>query len=281
MDRLGLIAGGGGLPMRLAAHCRETGRPVFVLRLRGMADASLSDYPNAEIGLGEAGKALRLLKTNGCGAVCLAGLVRRPDFKSLRLDMRGLSLLPRVISAARQGDDALLRVLLEELEAEGLRVEGAHEVMGELTLAGGALGRHSPGPEHQADIQRALEVARAIGRLDIGQGAVVCEGLVLAVEAQEGTDDMLRRVAELPAAIRGAAGHRRGVLAKAPKPAQEMRVDLPTIGPETLEGAARAGLAGIVGEAGRVLVLERESLVSSADRLGLFVVGVAAADPAA
>jgi DUF1009 family protein len=121
-----------------------------------------------------------------------------------------------------------------------------------------------------------MEVARAVGRLDVGQGAVACDGLVLAVEAQEGTDAMLRRVAELPASIRGVPGKPRGVLAKAPKPIQDTRVDLPTIGPFTVQRAAVAGLAGIAGEAGKVLVLDREELIRTADELGLFVIGIPA-----
>jgi UDP-2,3-diacylglucosamine hydrolase len=130
-----------------------------------------------------------------------------------------------------------------------------------------------------ADVERALQIARDIGRLDIGQGAVVCDGLVLAVEAQEGTDAMLGRVADLPAAIRGAPDAPRGVLAKTPKPIQEERVDLPTIGLGTLHAVARAGLAGVVGEAGRLLVLDREAVIGLADELGVFILGVDSAGP--
>ena len=204
----------------------------------------------------------------------LVGTVDRPDFKSLTPDLRGLMALPGVIAAARQGDDALLRQLLGEFEKEGFVVEGAHEVMGDLTLAAGPLGAVAPTDEQMADVQHALRVARAIGQLDVGQGAVVCEGLVLAVEAQEGTDAMLRRVAELPRNIRGSADAPRGVLAKAPKPIQETRIDLPTIGLGTIQRAAQAGLAGVAGEVGRLLVLDREAVIALADELGLFVVGV-------
>jgi hypothetical protein len=150
--------------------------------------------------------------------------------------------------------------------------------MGELALAAGPLGAHAPGEAHGADIAKAVEVARAIGALDIGQGAVVCDGLVLAVEAQEGTDAVLRRVAELAPDLRGTPQRRRGVLAKVAKPIQEDRVDLPTIGLATVEGAARAGLAGIVGVAGRTLVLERAKVIAAADAAGLFVAGVADPD---
>ncbi|MFO0020624.1 MAG: UDP-2,3-diacylglucosamine diphosphatase [Alphaproteobacteria bacterium] len=275
--RLGLIAGGGDLPLQIARHCVETGRPLFVVRLRGFADPSMDAFPGEVVGLAEVGRCIRVLKAAGCEAVCLAGNVARPDFAALKPDLRGMAMLPRLVLEARRGDDALLRAVLDEFRKEGFAIEGAHEVRSDLVLGAGVLGRHAPDTAHQADIRRALEIARRIGELDIGQGAVVCDGLVLAVEAQEGTDAMLRRVAEEVApALRGEAGRRRGVLAKAPKPIQETRVDLPTIGPATVRGAARAGLAGLVGEAGRTLVLDREDLVALADELGLFVLGVEA-----
>lgn len=274
MRKLGLIAGGGGLPAEIAERCRAAGRPYFVVRLRGFADEGTAGHPSTEIGLAELGKCFKALKKEGCEAVCLAGQVDRPDFGKLKPDMRGLAALPGVIAAARHGDDAMLRRVLEEFRKEGFEIEGAHEAAGSMTLGLGRLGRLEPGPEHREDIERALTVARAIGRLDVGQGAVACDGLVLAVEAQEGTDGMLRRVAELPEAIRGRPGAMRGVLAKAAKPIQEIRVDLPTIGVATVQRAAKAGLAGIVGEAGRLLVVDREATVAMADELGLFIIGV-------
>ncbi len=274
MRKLGLIAGGGTLPVEIAEHCEKAGRPLFVVRLKGFAGLDLSKWDGAEIGLAEIGKCFKALKAAGCEAVCLAGNVSRPDFASLKPDMKGLTLLPAAIAAARKGDDALLRLLVQEFEKEGFAVEGADEVMGDLRLPLGLLGRRAPSAEDAADVGRALEVARAIGRHDIGQGAVVCRGLVLAVEAQEGTDAMLARVAELPQALRGRAGAPLGVLAKAPKPIQETRVDLPTIGLATVQGVARAGLAGIVGEAGRLLVLDREAVAALADELGIFIMGV-------
>jgi UDP-2,3-diacylglucosamine hydrolase len=274
VQKLGLIAGGGSLPVEIAEHCQRSGRPLFVIRLKGFAGAGLEPFAGAEVGLAELGKCFKALKRAGCKAVCLAGQVNRPDFATLMPDLRGLAALPAAIAAARKGDDALLRMLVAEFEKEGFAVEGAHEVMDDLGLAAGPLGRHSPAPEHQADIDHALQVARAIGRLDAGQAAVVCRGLVLALEAAEGTDALLARVADLPEALRGRPGAPVGVLAKAPKPTQETRVDLPTIGPATVEAVARAGLAGIVGEAGRLLVLDRDAVIALADDLGLFVLGV-------
>ena len=274
MRKLGLIAGGGSLPVEIAEHCERSGRPLFVVRLKGFAGTDLDPYAGAVVGVAEIGKCIKALRRAGCQAVCLAGNVARPDFSSLAPDFQGLLLLPKVIAAARKGDDALLRLLVGVFEKADFSVEGAHEVMGDLSLPVGLLGRHAPNADAREDSARALVVARSIGALDIGQGAVVSAGIVLAVEAQEGTDAMLERVAALPRHLRGQPGAGRGVLAKAPKPIQETRVDLPTIGVATVQGVARAGLAGIVGEAGHMLVLEREAVVQMADELGLFILGV-------
>jgi DUF1009 family protein len=279
MKKLGLIAGGGGLPVEIAEHCERAGRPLFVVRLKGFAGPELGPYAGAEVGVAELGKCFKALRRAGCEAVCLAGNVSRPDFAALIPDLRGMAVLPAAIAAARKGDDALLRLLVSEFEKEGFAVEGAHEVMDDLGLPAGLLGRCAPSEDQRADAERALQVARAIGQLDVGQAAVVCRGLVLAVEAQEGTDAMLARVAGLPAHLRGRSGAAEGVLAKAPKPIQETRVDLPTIGLATVEAVARAGLAGIVGEAGRLLVLDREAVIELADQLGVFILGVEPGQP--
>jgi DUF1009 family protein len=274
MNKLGLIAGGGALPIVLATHCDAVGRPLFVIRLKGFADHALETFDGVESGLAELGKGISALRHAGCASVCFAGKVDRPDLGALKPDLRGLAALPGAIAAARKGDDGLLTFLIREFEREGFAVEGAHEVMKGLTLAKGAAGRHSPNAEDMEDIGRAIEAARVVGRLDIGQAAVACRGLILALEAQEGTDAMLDRVAGLPDALRGNRERPRGVLAKAAKPGQELRVDLPTIGPETVRRAARAGLAGIVGEAGQLLVLRRPETVGLADEAGLFIWGV-------
>lgn len=273
MRKLGLIAGGGSLPVSLARYCRTQGRPLFVVRLAGFAERELADFDGVDLPLGKLGAAIEALRGAGCEAVCLAGKVSRPDFRNLRPDLRGLAALPGALSAAREGENGLLAYLLAEFEREGFLAEGAHEVMADLVLKPGPLGRRKPRRASQADVERALEAARALGRLDAGQGAVVCNGLILALEAQEGTDAMLARVATLPVALRGTPERRRGVLAKVCKPDQERRVDLPTIGPETVRRAAMAGLEGIVGEAGLTLVVERDEVRALSDELGLFVIG--------
>ena len=243
MRKLGLIAGGGALPLKLAQHCADTARPYFVIRLSGLTEPELAGFAGAEIGVAQLGKGIAALRMAGCEAVCLAGIVARPDLAALKPDLRGLAALPAAIAAARRGDDALLQFLLGEFQKEGFIIEGAHEVMGDLVLPSGPLGSYLPTPAHWLDIDRGLTAARALGALDIGQGVVCCDGLILAVEAQEGTDVMLRRVADLPAAIRGRPDARRGVLVKVAKPGQNLRVDMPTLGPGTVSLAAAAGLA--------------------------------------
>jgi DUF1009 family protein len=273
MSKLGLIAGGGALPVSVAARCEAEGRPVFLVRLAGFADPHLARYPGVDAGLAEIGKVLAALKKAGCTGVCFAGTVSRPDFRTLKPDLRGAALLPGIIAAASKGDDALLRKILSVFEAEGYAIEGADDILGGETLPGGALGAVQPTPEQLTDLKKALYIAEKAGELDIGQGAVVCDGLVLAVEAQEGTDAMLARVASLPTDLRGASSGRKGVLGKAPKPIQDLRVDMPVIGARTIEMAAAAGLAGVGGVAGKLILIDRAGLIQAADRLGLFVWG--------
>ncbi len=283
---LGILAGGGALPITIADGARAAGKGVFILGLKGWAEpAALTRFDHDWVGIGEVGKMLKGLRDHGCDAVAFAGVVRRPDFASLKVDWRGARVLPQLIAAAGQGDDALLRFVVRFFEAEGLVVLGAGDVARRLTAPQGPIGAHAAGEAHRADIARAFEVARALGVFDVGQGAVVCNGLVLAVEAQEGTDAMLRRVADLPEAIRGTSTARRGVLVKTTKPSQERRVDLPTVGVATVHGAAAAGLAGIVVEAGGALIVDRDAVAAAADAAGLFVEGAgataASSDPAA
>ncbi|TRO96113.1 DUF1009 domain-containing protein [Glycocaulis profundi] len=271
--RLGLIAGGGDLPARVAEACAAEGRLGLVVALKGFADPTRYDGA-IERGLGQFGKVIEDLRAAGCDAVCFAGIVTRPDFRTLVPDWGGAKLLPKAVAAAVKGDDALLRVIVGGFEDAGFHVVGAQEVCEGLLAAAGPVGALSPDDAQLADARKALEIAAATGALDIGQGAVVCEGLVLAVEAQEGTDLMLARVAALPEALRGTPQARRGALAKRPKPQQERRIDLPVIGVSTVQGAAKAGLAGIAVPAGGALILGREAVAEAADAAGLYVIGL-------
>lgn len=267
--RLGIIAGGGTLPQRIVRAGRDQGRPLYVAALSGHCAAeTVSGVDHGWFDLAGVGHITEALRRAGCRDVVFAGSVGRPDLARLKPDWQGIKLLPRVIAAAARGDDALLKVLVGYLEEIGFRVVSAEDCLGLDALATpGPLGRLVPDEAARRDIDRAVAIARALGALDVGQGAVVRDLVVLGVEAVEGTDAMLRRAGDLAPPGRG------GVLVKLPKPSQERRVDLPTIGVATVENAAAARLAGIAVEAGGTLVLDRDAVAAAADRLGLFVIG--------
>ena len=277
MATLGIIAGGGELPLAIAESARDAGRDVFILALSG-ADEGLSRFPLENTGIGELGKSLSLLKKHACEEVTFAGRVSRPEWSDLKLDARGALALPKVAAAALKGDDSLMRAMLAIFEKEGFRVVGTADAAPDLIASAGIYGRHKPDPQAQADIAQARDVVRRMGELDIGQAAAVADGLVLAVEAAEGTDAMLERLPLLSKNLRGTPQKRRGVLVKAPKPGQERRVDLPVIGVRTIELASAGGLSGIAVEPGGALIMRKSRIVEAADRLGLFVM---AFEPAA
>lgn len=271
---LGIITGGGELPGAIAESARAQGREVFLLALEGSAaESEVATFPHDWAGIGELGKAFKLLKQAGCADVTFAGRVSRPNFSGLKLDTTGALALPKVVAAAMKGDDVLLRTMIGLCEKEGLRVIGTAEAAPDLLMKTGALGRLAPNSVQKDDIALGVKVVRALGKLDVGQAAAVCEGLVLVVEAAEGTDAMIARIAGLPENVRGKAAKRRGVLVKAPKPGQERRLDLPVIGVHTIKRAAEVGLAGVAVEAGSALVMKRAKVTEAADRLGLFVIG--------
>lgn len=281
LPRLAIVAGGGDLPRRVAEQARRTGRNPFVVGLKGFAEASLlEEFDGPELSVGEIGRLIQLMKKEGCEEMVFAGSLKRPDFSALKLDLKGVQSLPKILAAAKKGDDALLRAVMDVFAEAGFRIVGADDVLNDLLVQAGPLGAMSPGADHWPDIRRAAEVAKISGSLEIGQGAVSCASLILAVEAQEGTDRMLARVAELPVEIRGTPEARRGVLVKRPKPQQERRIDLPTIGVTTVQGAAKAGLAGIAVEAGAALVVDRGNVANAANELGIFIYGFIAAEVA-
>jgi DUF1009 family protein len=268
MTKLGVLAGGGQLPVRVIEACRAAGREFFVLAFEGHTDpATVVDTPHAWVRLGAVGEALRRLHDAQVEEVVLAGPVRRPSLDDLRPDWRGAMFLAKV-GARAFGDDGLLSAVVKELEHEGFRVVGADDVFGNLRTPLGPCGTLIPDAASEGDIRRGIDVLLAIGPLDIGQAVVVQQGIVLGIEAIEGTDALLDRCGGLRRSGRG------GVLVKIAKPGQERRVDLPTIGPGTVQRAAAGGLAGIALEAGRSLIIDRTAVVRAADEAGLFVVGV-------
>ncbi len=269
-ERLGIIAGSGTLPRRLVDRCRNAGRDIFVLALEGEAELSLVEgIPHAWCRPAAGAKALRLLRDNGVTDLVLAGGVRRPTLASLRPDWRAAKFFAKV-GYRMLGDDGLLSAVVKELELEGFHLIGAHQLLDEAELAEGPLGAVTPSKEALADIVRGVAIARALGALDIGQAVVVQQGLVLGVEAIEGTDELVRRCGALR---RDGPG---GVLVKIEKPGQERRIDRPTIGPRTVANAAEAGLLGVAAEAGATMLLDRDEMIRLADAAGLFVVGIRA-----
>jgi len=268
--KLGILAGSGELPLRVIDACRAVGRPVFVLALEGAAKPEdFLDVPCAVVRIGSAAEGLRLLRENGVEELVMAGPVRRPTLASLRPDWRAAKMFAR-IGLRAMGDDGLLSAVIKEFELEGFRVVGVHSILESLLAPEGALGAIAPDPQACADIERGLEVARALGAVDVGQAVVVQQGIVLGLEAAEGTDALIERAGRLQGEGPG------GILIKATKPGQERRADLPTVGVATVNACARAGLRGIAVEAGMALVIDRTVVSAAADGAGLFVVGVKA-----
>ena len=260
-DKLGIVAGSGQLPGQLAAQCRAVGRDHYIVAIKGHADpAIIGDTPHSWIRLGEGGRVREIV---------FAGAVRRPSLLELRPDGRTAKFFAR-LGKAWIGDDSLLSALVKELEGDGFRVVAPETLLQEGLAVAGPYGRHAPDEAAAADIQRGLSVLSALAAQDVGQSVVVQQGIVLGMEAAEGTDALIKRCSSL---------HRegpRGVLIKAHKTGQERRVDLPVVGAATMRAAIEADLQGIAIEAGGTLVFERDEMIELADRAGLFLVGVQA-----
>ncbi len=272
---LAIICGGGSLPFAVAEAAQRSGRPVVLFPLQGIADpARVEAHPHHWIGAAQFGRFRRLARSAGCRDVVMIGAVVRPTVAQLWPDLATLRLLPRLVGVFRGGDDHLLKGIAAIFEESGFRLVGAHEIAPEIAMPPGCIGRVQPDGRDRADIARGLAVLRATGPFDIGQAVVVADQRVLAIEGAEGTDLMLERLADLRAKGHVRAPKGAGVLVKAPKPGQDRRLDLPSIGPRTVEGAARAGLAGIAVVAGSAVVAEIGQIATLADRVGLFVAGV-------
>ncbi len=274
-DSVAVIAGGGLLPYHVMQSLEAQGRTVFVVAIRGEACPEVLDRSDAELGWGEIGRLFKFLVRNDCQEVILIGSIsRRPDFTSIVGDLGTLKRLPKIMKAMLGGDDSLLTKVIGLFEVEGFAVIGIKDAAPELLAGTGALGNISPSEADLTDMALAVEATRRLGDLDIGQAAVAVGGRVVAVEGAEGTDAMLQRCADLRANGRIKSRGRLGVLAKTVKPNQDLRVDLPTIGPRTVELVASAGLSGIGVEAGGALIADRETTLAAADAAGIFIYGI-------
>lgn len=268
--KLGIIAGGGTIPQMLIDECLAQGIDFTVLAIEGNADKNLfakADFPYQWIRIGQAGTGFKHFAEQKVQDVVMIGTIRRPSFFDLVPDLRTTAFFAKV-GAKALGDDGILRALVNEIEKEGMTVKGIHEVMPELLIKSGILTRHKPSKRDLTDIKRGIEAALALGQLDIGQAVVVQQGLVLGVEAIEGTDELLRRCKD----YRRKGGG--GVLVKLRKPQQDLRIDLPTIGPRSVERAHESALEGLVVHAGNGLVVDEQETIALADKYGMFIIGV-------
>jgi UDP-2,3-diacylglucosamine hydrolase len=276
---VGILAGGGSLPREIAEAVVARGGAVQIVALAGESDADFSGFPVTPVGWAQVGAMVRALKSANTSQLVIVGSVRRPDLGALRPDLGFLRNLPailRIITAG--GDDGVLTRVVRFFEGQGFHVVGPATVAPQLVVGAGPLGRVSASSEAAADIARGFAVVRALGPFDVGQAVAVARGRVEAIEGAENTDAMLARLGKQ----RAGAGESSptGVLVKRPKPGQELRIDMPAIGPATVEAVANAGLAGIAVLAGGTLAAERLALVALANERGVFVQGVEDQDAA-
>ena len=269
--KLGIIAGGGDLPKQVMDWCRAHNRPYYALAIHGNAEERY--FPEEEskffewIRIGQAGTGFKRFKEEGVKEVVLIGTIKRPTLAELVPDLRTAAFFAK-LGLKAIGDDGILRALVKEIEADGMKVVGIQEVVPDLLARHGVLTKKKPDKEDEEDICRGVEVASALGRLDVGQSVVVQQGLVLGMEGIEGTDKLIKRCAEY--VRKGKAP----VLVKLRKPEQDMRIDLPTIGVRTVENARLSGLKGIAVHAGNTLIVDEPEVIRLADEYGLFIKGI-------
>jgi UDP-2,3-diacylglucosamine hydrolase len=271
---IAILAGSGQFPVLLADTLRRAGRACRILAIRGFADAALRQKADATVDLLDVKRSLACLHEWNPSAVALAGGVQRPRPSAVLSAFSLWRNRRELRELMGRGDDRLLRGVIELLEEHGHRVVGVHDLAPQLLASAGVHGVHRPSPEDERTIAVGMNLLRDISRYDVGQGAVLVDERVLAIEGPEGTDRMLARVRSLRRSWSFARGPAAGVLVKSPKKGQDLRVDLPAIGPLTARRAAQAGLRGIAIASGATLILDRDETVRAADRLGLFLVGV-------
>jgi len=272
---VGIIAGNGVLPFSVAELLKARGINPYLFAIRGFCDpVRVADFPHHWIALGQVGRLTRLLKSEGCRDIVFIGGLVRPALSEIRLDFGTLRAIPTIAAALRGGDDHLLTGISRIFERHGLRVVGIKDVAPELLMPEGSITRVLPDADAIADIAKGRELMQAISPFDVGQAVVVIDGHVVCVEDIEGTDGLLARVARLRADNRIRAKPGRGVLVKTPKAQQDLRFDLPTLGPKTIDNIVAAGLAGIGIVAGHTLIAEADVMTAKADRAGLFVTGL-------
>ena len=274
---VGVIAGGGAMPFAVADSLVSRGIAPVLFALKGSCDpVAVERFRHHWISVGQVGRATKLFRSEGCRDLIFIGTLLRPALSEVRLDWGTIRVLGRVMAAFRGGDDHLLSGIGRILEQDGFRMVGIRDVAPDILMPEGCITRAAPDQADTADIGRGRDVLRALGPFDIGQAVVVIDGHVVAVEDIEGTDGLLARVARLRSEGRIRAKAGRGVLVKAPKSGQDLRFDLPTVGPRTIEGVAKAGLAGLAIIAGNTIAADSQAMIEAADKAGLFIQGLPA-----
>ena len=275
---LGILAGNGSLPLYIAERTIKSGRDVFILGINATADPKIENYPHTWLKWGEVDKLFKTLKKQNVEQLLFIGGVSRPDFKDIHFDFGMIRNLPFVFSLTMGGDDSVLTNIVGFVESKGVSIVGAHEIDPELTADRGVLTKKFPSKVDRKDIEKGIKTVLSLGEMDIGQGAVVAREYVLCVEAAEGTDNMLDRAKGLRQWGKGWLNKKNGVLVKLPKPNQELRIDMPTIGPKTIELVADAGLNGIAVVENKVLISEKQKTIELANKLGVFIIGLPETD---
>jgi DUF1009 family protein len=272
---VGVIAGGGAMPFAVADSLKARGLDPVLFALKGVCDPKAAErFRHHWITVGQYGRAKKLFREENCKNLVFIGTLVRPSLSEIRLDWATLRIMGQVWSAYRGGDDHLLSGVGRIFEQDGFRLLGLKEIAPDLLMPDGCVTRKMPDQNATSDIARGREVLRALGPFDIGQAAVVIDGHVVGVEGIEGTDELLKRITDLRASGRIRAPAGRGVLVKAPKNGQDLRFDLPTVGSQTVEEAAAAGLAGLAVIAGNTVVADPQAMIETADAAGLFVTGL-------
>lgn len=270
---LALLCGAGDFPYAVADAAIANGRPPLMIGIAGSTDARIEAYDHAWLHMGQIGRLFALLKARDIAEMAIIGAMTRPEWSQLRLDWGALRLAPRLAPLFRGGDNRLLIGIAGVFESAGVRILGAHEIAPQLLMPLGPLGAIDADAGALADAARAAQLVAALSDFDAGQGAIVAKGRVLAIEAAEGTDAMLARIAQMRAEQRLRFKGPAGVLVKAPKRDQDLRLDMPAIGLHTIAAAAHAQLQGLVLAAGKTLVVDRLALAEAANAAGLFVIG--------
>ena len=263
-----MIAGSGMMPVEIIKHCKDTGREIFVVGIEPFAnEEDIKNVPYILAKIGEAGKILNAMSGNGVKDIVLAGGIKRPSFKELIPDWKGARMMAK-LAIKKMSDDNMFRAVIDEIEGDGFKVVGIEEVVPQMLFSEGVYGKVKPSAADMDDIERGFTIAKALGAVDVGQAVVVQEGMALAVEAIEGTDMMLSRASALKK--KGKAP----VMVKILKPGQDLRVDLPAIGLQTIEQLKKYGIKGIAVQAGGILLIERDAVIRMADEAGIFIIGI-------